>query len=66
MKMTNETKLKLSQKAHKRALRKLEGKKSAKDRKLYNYHKTVIEAQTSINKKLSRAEKLKIMQSLEK
>ena len=64
MKMANETKLKLSQKAHKRALRKLEGKKSSKDRKLYKYHKTVMDAQESINKKLSRAQKLKIMQSL--
>lgn len=66
MKMKKETKLRLSQKAHKRALRRLEGKNSLKDRTLYDYHKTVIEAQASIGKKLSRTEKLRIMESLEK
>lgn len=64
MRMNNETKLKLSQKAHKRALKKLEGKKGPKYKKLYNYHKTVIEVQTTKNKKLSKSERQRIMEKL--
>lgn len=60
--MQKETKLKLSNKSHKRAIKKFDNKKriSSDERKIKRYHQECLNKQEKLGRKLTKLEKNKI------